>query len=286
MNEILLRKNPRYLSELQNLPEHERESQLYGCWLTDQPKAEFFNRNMVRGVHGERNLPSLPTGCRMVRAWDKAATEFVPKINNTDADFSACIAMAKDKQGNYYIYGDFCEENYDPHEKVYGKFRKNSAQRDQIMMAQAEHDGRDTYIVIAKDPSADGKTVYQELSKKFISKGFRVKPSASGYNQSKFAKFENFLSACQAGLVYIIEGSFNDGRTLESFYREIEAFSPDPATGKWRSSRKIKDDWLDSLSDCFNYLSQERVYTVPKPMAIVAPSTKVLYENDLIGEYS
>lgn len=285
MNEILLRKNPRYLSELQNLPEHERESQLYGGWFAEPDRPQFFHRSMVRGVHGERVKPYLPSECRTVRAWDKAATEYVPKLNNTDADFSACMGMAKDKEGNYYIYGDFCDENYDPFEKVFGKFRKNSAQRDQIMLKQAEHDGKDTLLVIARDAGADGKQVYEEMAKKFISAGFKIRPSASGHTQSKFAKFENFLSACQAGIVYIVESSFRDARTLELVYRELEAFNPDPVTGKWKSTRLIKDDWLDSICDCFNLLAQERVYTVPKPLPISAPSQKSLHEAGLLDDY-
>lgn len=264
-NKILLDLNPRYLSELQNLPEHERESQLYGCWNAVEHKPTFFNREMVRGKHGERVVSNVPLGATRVRAFDKAATEFNPKANNTDADFTACIGMAKDKLGNYYLYGDFCDENYDQYEKCYGKFRKNSAQRDAIMLAQAQYDGSDTYIVIAKDAGADGKTVYEELSRKFISKGFKIKPSKSGHTQNKMTKFEPFLCAAQAGLVCIVENSFRDARTLELFYKELEYFNPDPVTGKWRSGRNgKKDDWIDVVSDCFNWICSEKVYTVPR----------------------
>ena len=263
-NPILLQKNPRYLSELQNLPPHERDAQLYGNWFARSIKPSFFNRDMVKGKNGERIIDQVPLGAMRVRAWDKAATEFVPKINNTDADFSACIGMAKDKLGNFYIYGDFCKDNYDPHEKVYGKFRKNSAQRDQIMLAQAEHDGRDTYVVVAKDPAADGKAVYEQLSKMFLSSGYKIKPSKSTQSQSKWTRFEPFLCACQAGLVHIVESSFPDARTLELFYSELEAFSPDPTTGKWRSGRLVKDDVLDCCSDAYSFLAGEKVSVLPQ----------------------
>ncbi len=282
-NPILLQKNPRYLSELQNLPPHERDAQLYGNWFAKAEKPAYFDRTMVQGKYGERIVDSVPLGATRVRAWDKAATEFIPKINNTDADFTACIGMAKDKLGNYYIYGDFCKENYDPHEKVYGKFRKNSAQRDQIMLEQAHYDGKETYVVIAKDAAADGKTVYEQLARNFLAAGFKVKPSKNTQNQSKWTRFEPFLCACQAGLVHIVESSFPDKRTLEMFYAELEAFNPDPKTGKWRSGRHIKDDVLDCCSDAFALLSTEKIYQVPKLGAFASPppTTKAIALADM-----
>lgn len=258
-NHILLKKNPRYLSELQNLPEHERAKQLFGNWFASEDKPKYWDRKFVRGVDGERIKKRLPDHCMKVIGWDKANTEFVPKIQNTDADFTACMHMAKDRDGFYYIYGDFHESNYDEYEKVYGKFRKSAGGRDQIMLNQAKHDGTDTVIVIAQDVGADGKQVYQQMASKFISEGFRVKPSAMPVQTRKFDRFEPFLMACQAGLVYIIEDSFPDARTLELFYKELEHFAPMLNGKKWRSTRVLKDDVCDAISDCFNYLSKQQV---------------------------
>jgi phage terminase large subunit-like protein len=254
-NPILLEKNPRYLSELQNLPPHERDAQLYGNWFATELKPEYFSRKMVKGEFNERLALSVPLGAMRVTAWDKAATEYSPKLRNTDADFTACAHMAKDKEGFFYIYGNYCPENFDKHEQVYGKFRLNSGPRDDIMLKQAIYDGADVPIIIARDAGADGKQVFQEMAKKFVSKGFKVASSQSPVTKGKFAKFEPFLMACQSGLVRIVESSF-DARTLELFYQELEAFAPELQNGKaWRSSRKFKDDWVDSIADCFNYLS-------------------------------
>jgi hypothetical protein len=66
--------------------------------------------------------------------------------------------------------------------------------------------------------------------------------------------------ACEAGLVYIVEDSFPDKRTLELFYNELEQFAPTLPDGrKWRSSRRIKDDVADSCSDAFNTLNKQQV---------------------------
>lgn len=269
-NPILIKLNPRYLSELQNLPDHERASQLYGNWHATADQVKFFDRRWLRGPSGERVKKSLPVGCRKVIAWDKANTEYDPKIRNTGADFTACIHMAKCKEGFYYIYGDFANTTYDEYEKVYGKFRKSSGARDLLMLNQAKHDGKDVGIIIARDGGADGLQVFQELSKKFISQGYKTYGSASAVSKSKMAKFETFLSAAQTGLVYIIEDSFPDQRTLDMFYRELEQFQPDE-TGKWRSTRTTKDDWVDVTADCFNFLAKEKVYNTPKLSAFAKP---------------
>lgn len=269
-NPILIKLNPRYLSELQNLPEHERASQLYGNWFAEADTVKFFDRKWVRGIDGERVKKSLPLGCRTVIAWDKANTEYSPKLKNTDADFTACIHMAKCREGFYYIYGNFAPTTYDEYEKVYGKFRLAAGARDQKMLLQAKYDGADTKIVIAQDVGADGKQVFQELAKKFIAEGFKVIPSAMATTKGKAVRFEPFLSAAQSGLVYIIEDSFPDSRTLEMFYQELEQFQPDE-NGKWRSGRKIKDDWTDVVSDCFNYLNNEKVYHTPNLSAFAPP---------------
>ncbi len=252
-NKILLEKNPRYLSELQNLPDHEREAMLHGCWFAEAPQTKFFDRKMVRGEVGERVLTHVPLDAQKVRSWDKSATAYDPKLNNTDADFTACTGMAKTSDGRYIIYGNHCPTNYDKYEKVYGKFRLNSGDRDKVMLDQARHDGYETKVIIARDPAADGKTVYEQMAKKFISEGFMVAPTPSSTKGNKFARFEPFLMACQSGVVYIVESSF-DPNTLEMFYRELERFCPD-AEGKWRSTRTIKDDLVDSTADAFNALT-------------------------------
>lgn len=276
-NPILIRLNPRYLSELQNLPEHERASQLFGNWHSESDKIKFFDRKWLRGQHGERVKKSLPEGCQRVVAWDKANTEYSPKIKNTDADFTACIHMAKDSNGFYYIYGDFAKTTFDEHEQVYGKFRKAAGERDQLMLLQAKHDGRETKVVLAQDAGADGKQVFQEIAKKFVAEGFKIYPSAASGTRSKSSRFEPFLSAAQSGLVFIVEDSFPDTRTLNAFYRELEQFQPNE-DGKWRSSRKIKDDWVDTTADCFNHLCRVKTYTVPKLTALNDPTIKAQYD--------
>ena len=250
-NPILIKKNPRYLSVLQNLPKHERDAQLYGNWHSEPDKVRYFDRKWVRGEKGEKVKDRLPDGCIKVCAWDKANTEYKPSIKN-DPDFTACIHMAKDKDGNFYIYGDFAPEVYDQHEQVYGKFRKQSGDRDELMLKQARYDGPNVFVVIAQDSGADGKQVYQMLAKKFVKEGFKIRPSTMPIQTKKLNRFEPFATACQNGFVYILENTF-DNRTLEAFYKELEIFDGTPST------RRKKDDWVDAVSDAFNFLNREQV---------------------------
>lgn len=75
-NPILLELNPRYLSELQNLPDHERERQLYGNWYAMPQGANYWRREWIRGENGERVLSSLPNDVTLcARAYDKAGSE-------------------------------------------------------------------------------------------------------------------------------------------------------------------------------------------------------------------
>jgi len=189
-------------------------------------------------------------------AWDKASSEYILKTDN-DVDFTASIHMARTQDGKYIIYGDWHPEVFDEHEKCFGKFRQAAGRRNRLMLKQAEHDGHDTYVIIARDSGGDGKTVYEDLSRMFVEKGFKVKPTGVTVTAKKWGRFEPFLAACELGLVYIIEDSFGDPRTLELFYKELEQFAPTMPNGKpWRSTRLKKDDWCDVCSDVFNYLAQ------------------------------
>ena len=54
------------------------------------------------------------------------------------------------------------------------------------------------------------------------------------------SRFSNFSSAAQNGLIHIVEDSFNNNKTLEAFYKELESFDGT------RSTAHIKDDWVDA----------------------------------------
>lgn len=243
-NPPMLESNPEYLAMLEGLNEVDKARLLYGNWFARPTEVGFFKREWIKSV--ER----APTDCKWVRAWDKAATE--PHDGNRHPDFTACMKMGKDKRGNYYIVGDFAEDNMDEKTQVYGHFRKRPGTRDNIILSQCFVDGRDCEVIMPVDPGAAGATEYQESAKRLIEHGYRVRKDPVPNNKSKVARFSPFSSACENGLVYVVESSFQK-KTLEAYYGELESFTGD------NKSKTIKDDFVDATSSAFNYLCRQQV---------------------------
>lgn len=242
-NPILIEKNPRYLAELQSLPKIERMRLLEGNWLVEPEGSNYFHRDWLHKVD------KIPINCEVVRAWDLAYEE--PSDKNRYPDFSASIKMAKDKDGFYYIMGDYAPDNRED-DNIVGRFRKRPGERDTLLINQAIWDTPDVKVVIPLDPGA-GKIVFQELSKKLVERGFIVKSDPMPNNRSKLKRFEPFSSACQNGLIHIVESSFPNKSVLEHFYKELELFSGE------RSSSSRKDDLVDSTASAFNFLASTKV---------------------------
>jgi len=201
-------------------------------------------------------LDKLPLEGQRVRGWDKAQTK--PSEANRYPDFTACCGMMKTMNGEYVIYGDHHENNKDEDLGYYGKFRERSGKREQIILQQALHDTEETIIVLPQDPN--GQAEFQESAKKLIQHGFTVRKDPSKSTAGKLIRFSPFSACCENGLVSIVESTF-DPKSLEIFYKELEDF-----TGE-RSTRSYKDDWSDSVSTCFNFLSKATVipmFTLPK----------------------
>lgn len=243
-NPILIEKNPNYLAELQSLPEIERARLLHGNWFAREQASSYFNRNWLV------KRQEYPTYGKSARAWDLASME--PSEKEMFPDFSACVKMLKTREGEYVILGDFSPECGEDENNI-GRFRKRIGIRDKVMLSQAKFDGHDTDVVLPVDPGASGKVAYQNLAKMFVEEGFIVKQDPAPSNKSKVSRFSPFASACENGLVSIVEDSFPNQKILELFYKELEAFNGE------RSTRQRKDDWVDATASAFNYLSAERV---------------------------
>lgn len=144
--------------------------------------------------------------------------------------------MYKDKDGYFYLVGHFHESNFDRKDPdIKGKFRERPGSRDKLILKQAQHDGVDCVVVMPQDPGSAGVTEYQEAAKKLICEGFRVQKDPMPPQSSKLTRYAPFSSACENGLVYIVESTF-DRKTLEAFHKEHEAFDGE------RSTRVRKDD--------------------------------------------
>lgn len=267
-NPELIRANPKYLSNLKAQTKIQRARLLDGNWLVRPEGANVWDREWLH----KKSLSDLPKDYRrlfkFIRAWDKAYNE--PSDTNRYPDFTASVKMAKDKDGNIYIFGDYHPDTMDEKTSVFGRFRKRPGERDQWIVNQAEYDnhlGDDALIILPKDPAA-GVVEYAEAAKKLNQNGFKVKPDPTPSNQKKMIRFMPFSSACQNGSVYIVEDSFPNQATLEAFYKELESFNGE------RSTSTRKDDWADAAASAYNALCKETVYLAVKIPSITSPTLK------------
>lgn len=281
-NQIGMKMNPTYISELNGLPEHERQTQLFGNWFADIPNITLFDRRFLKGL--DPKFPSkLPEGCSCVRAWDKAYKE--PSESYMHPDYTASIKLYKSRNGEYYIAGDFDDNLHDPvkdgQDVIYGRFRKNVGLRDEWMLKQAEYDGTDCTVVIPQEGGA-GVAEWEQLRTMFMDNGFKVKGASVGNKKGgKALRFAVFCSAAEQGAVHILPDTFRNKATLNAFLSELEKFSPDDE-GKWRSTATIKDDWLDSLSDA--YLALQKVKT-RKKFTMSSSTTSSSNSNTMLSNH-
>lgn len=218
-----------YRKKLDSMPEAKRKQLLMGCWASTENSGIFFKREYLK------KATSIPLNCVAARGYDLAATaDDTPATKGCDK--TASILMSKSADGYYYILSG-------------NSYRKRSGERDQEIIRQGLRDGYDVPIVIPKDNGAGGKAAFEYLSKTLLENKLIPKQDPSVSTASKLKKAEPFLTACQNGLVFILESGWERSE-LELFYRELEAFD-----GVTKSTRLRHEDYLDSAATVFNYIS-------------------------------
>lgn len=270
-NPAAMNANPRYVSELQNLPTHERDTQLFGNWYSRPRGGKYFDSKWLKVVD------RLPLEAHFCRAYDLAAKERSEVDRYPDPTSS--VKMYKDSDGFFYIAGDYHEQFYDPVDQVYGNMYERVGARDKIIRKQAIMDSKDCVMVFPVDPGQAGIAAYQSIAKKFGSYGFRVKRDPIPTNKDKLTKFLPFADAAENGLVRIVKSSFDD-KSYKYLIRQLEAF-----TGE-RSTATRHDDLVDAVSMCYNYLVREiryEPYKVPQGITnnITRPNSLSRLNRDL-----
>lgn len=247
-NEALEKLDSNYRKKLDSMPEAKRKQLLMGCWASTEDSGVFFKREYLK------KATSVPIGCSLVRGYDLAATaDDTPQTKGCDR--TASVLMAKSKDGYYYIMSG------------YG-YRKRSGERDLEIVNQGKRDGDDVHIIIPKDNGAGGKSAFEYLSKTLSEAGLISKQDPSVSTASKLKKAEPFFTACQNGLVFIVESGW-DRQELEQFYRELEMFD-----GVTKSSKTRHEDFLDAAATAFTYHQKNKIYTVPKLSVLNDPTIK------------
>jgi predicted phage terminase large subunit-like protein len=186
------------------------------------------------GQYGQRPSPSeggifkrhwwkfcqvVPSGARCVRGWDLAGSK------NDKAAYSAGLKMWE-AEGKYYIDSVI-------------RLRGTPGEIEQTVLNTARADGIYCKVSLPQDPGAAGLTVKMNYEKLLAGFNFEVTPESG----SKEDRARPFSAQCQAGNVYLIDGSW-----IKEFIEECANFP----NGKYK-------DQVDAASRCFASLTAENV---------------------------
>lgn len=127
-----------YIRKLNRLDPVTRKRLLEGDWDIRE-EGGMFRREWFKPIDPDE----VPEGLRLVRYWDKAATE---KKQGNDPDWTAGILLGKSNDGKYYILD-------------VRRFRKDPAGVQAQIRQVADEDGAGVKIVIEQEPGSSGKEV-------------------------------------------------------------------------------------------------------------------------------
>ncbi len=225
-NPILENDDPNYRSNLLALPTVERVQLLGGNWKIKRGAGNYFQRDWVT------MLPHAPDDIVEVwRSYDKAATE-KKAGQKKDPDYTANVLMGKRRNGRTVV--------------IHAEHYQHSPGKVQTRMrSRAVSDGIKVKIALWQDPAAAGKSdVYND--KKNL-QGYVVHSTPA--TQKKGVYFLPFSSACENGLVDVVEGPWN-----EEYFYELENFRGDddkPTKRERDDGSTYHDDWCDATSGAF-----------------------------------
>jgi predicted phage terminase large subunit-like protein len=162
----------------------------------------------------------------LVRYWDKAATQ-------DGGTYTAGVKVGKDRTGRYWII-----------DVVRGQW--NSGNREKVMRATAERDGRMVVVYVEQEPGSGGKESAEGTVRNLA--GFIVKKHKVGKSEGdKIARADAFSSQVNIGNVSVVKGSWN-----ETYFEEMKFFP----------NSRFKDQ-IDASSGGFNVVAATRRYIGP-----------------------
>jgi len=273
-NPALLERDPNYKRNLYAQDRVTRERLLCGNWLVSYTGG-MFDPKWFKIIKPSE----LPTGLKMCRYWDFAASE---ATGNTDPDWTAG-ALCGTSEGNLYIID-------------IERFREAPGTTINKLKAAAMRDGRDVMISWEQEKGSAGRFNSSHMSG--MLEGFEYRPDPVSGDKVERAK--PLAAAAEFGRVFVVEGDWN-----AAFLAEAGSFPTkkrdqiDAVDGaykmlcvtrkvwpEWRADSVLgyKIDWKNrSLVDkCYNYAAI--VYAADGSAASVAalydPATNYLYVYD------
>ncbi|MFN3987591.1 MAG: phage terminase large subunit [Rhodocyclaceae bacterium] len=193
-NQIGLAKDPKYISNLDALPQVEREQLKNGNWKIRPAAGDYFKAEWFPVV--ER----APNGCRWVRYWDRAATE--PSSQNPDPDYTVGVKLGKDGEGNYFV-------------AHVARDRKRPAGVQKLIKGTAQADGIGCSVVLEEDPAQAGK--FEAATYVTLLAGFDVRPIPPQGDKELRARPAS--AQAEQGRIHLVRGAWN-----RAFLDELENF--------------------------------------------------------------
>lgn len=228
-NPVLIKNDPAYLANLENMSRVNRARFLLGAWRARPEGEGYFRREWCDIVPFP---PDVVTA--RARAWDLAAS--VPTETANNPDWTAGVKMSRDRFGIYYV------------EDVV-RFRKQTDGVIKDIIATAEDDGEDCQVYIPRDPSGSGKVAAAFFVRTLAESGIAAKTDVQSGHKSKLKSFLPLCSLAESGSLKIVKGDWN-----QDFFEELEGFTSDP-----KKQRLRKDDQVDAASSAFNNICKRVV---------------------------
>lgn len=217
-NQILMRKDPGYLSNLLALSRVDRMRLREGNWNVRASAGMMFRREWFPVID------ALPNGWVLgVRFWDRAATK--PNEENKDPDWTRGLKLFV-YSDNTFVIADLRSDRDTP-----GKI-------EQLVRSVAGHDGQGIRIKSQQDPGSAGVGEAEHFTKMLAGHDVRTETMP----RDKITRAKPVSAQCEAGNVKVLRAPWND-----EFFTELENF-PEGA----------HDDCVDVLSGAFNELCDTR----------------------------
>ena len=220
-NQILLSKDPGYLSNLLAQPTVERERLLGGNWKIKHTAGKVFSRFDFKTV------AAAPAGGEICRFWDFAATE--KALAKRDPDFTAGVKLLK-HSGRYTVL-DLVAEQIGPGRLE--RFFINVTQQD---LLQAKAVGARYMVRWETEPGSAGKRETNRL----VTLLAGIDCGGVSSQGDKVTRARAAAAQVQAGNVDVLAGAWN-----ERFLSEMHGFPDAP-----------HDDVVDGFSGAFNALAR------------------------------
>lgn len=224
-NQILMKQDPSYISNLKALSVVERERLLYGNWKIKPAAGLYFKRSQIGQM-----LTMIPNDVvRWVRAWDLAATA---EGEGGEPAYTAGVLMGKRKNGRY-IVADVI--NVRQTAADVRKTIKFTAMSDIAKYKRVK-------IRLPQDPGQAGKDQAQSYIKYLA--GFDV--TAIPESGSKEVRAEPMAAQWQAGNFDVLIADWN-----ETYFNQLESFP----------MSKFKD-MVDAGSSAFSQLELKKTFDI------------------------